>query len=1044
MAMNVRMIPADGAVEFYNSTGTLAAKMYLDGDDLVFDGILGDLVWGDASSDVYIGDGVANVDIIFEQDGEIRALTGKTLTLGQSDSYIDVAAPTTFNNGAVVSGSTFWVASGVGTNYEGIKMSVPDTTDDNPDIELFFVENHTLTYGARFFYDGGANTFSLYMHDNSAPGQQVYSVARSTGKMDFKVQPSYNGSNLITSVDAGNFTAANIDETITGNWTFTGQAVFNGNSGGQAMGYKDANAGGWALYSDDGWSSHLLGNAYFNGTTEVYRISGRGATKYYMSHDGSTSQGHRMYVASEGTAGAAVSWTKVFEATTAMLDLASGAVIKIGGTQVTSNILSDVGSIAMLDEDETVTGAWTIQNNLVIDNSGTGHTYLYLDATGTYAAGVLLRDGGAVKGKYGLATTGNHWITGSVDQDVVLSSVSGRVVVGAVDAIRLIVDDGPAANGSYVFGRSTEAATGARLGAEVSDESMFLYLWSNQTGGAGQAIVWTEGDNLRLGTESAPGTGWSEKARFNSSGHFGIGLTPSYQFHVQNVGSSGWTGVFDGNGGTEDASVYIAHADGYGIAVDSTENDSKYLLKLMAGTGGGTGKGTVPVFYARADQKTGINTSSPLTSLHVAYSAMANLSNLHLNTHTGFLQTGVESVAQIAADDAGAKGALFLLTNTPTSGNNKHWWFHHGAPDYSNRLDIGYNTTASSGADVFSNDPIMRLSTGGNSYFANDMVIGSLAHNGTEGTARILTLRNPDAQHNYLVYESSAFQSWNQLIHYATDGTWRNTWRIGTYDYDWNHATPNARLWRLAMVYNGGTLNYIVAGIHGGSGSTNATYDGVSLYYPRFVGTSLGSYGEAGAVLGNIDDNGVYLHADANKVFEFGKAKMGYLDASWGDNFAIAHYDEFNLTDYSIGILSGGNLRLNAPTSKSISMRINGAEIGALDASGFTLASGFVTAPDIRFTGKLYTHESVDTNYLEYNDWQANTGGLMRIANIGSGGMSIDPGSGGLAITQDVTLATGKKLATEAVEVHSSNSTEKFTIDYNETDDTLDFIFASS
>ena len=48
---------------------------------------------------MYIGDGTNNVDIVFEQNGEIRGLTGRTLTLGQSDSNVTVTAQNFTANG---------------------------------------------------------------------------------------------------------------------------------------------------------------------------------------------------------------------------------------------------------------------------------------------------------------------------------------------------------------------------------------------------------------------------------------------------------------------------------------------------------------------------------------------------------------------------------------------------------------------------------------------------------------------------------------------------------------------------------------------------------------------------------------------------------------------------------------------------------------------------------------------------------------------------------------------------------------------------------
>jgi hypothetical protein len=66
---------------------------------------------------------------------------------------------------------------------EGHLLRVIDTTNDNPDVEHFFVENHGLAYGMRWLYDGGANTFSLYRHNNSASGTEVIRFSRTTNNI---------------------------------------------------------------------------------------------------------------------------------------------------------------------------------------------------------------------------------------------------------------------------------------------------------------------------------------------------------------------------------------------------------------------------------------------------------------------------------------------------------------------------------------------------------------------------------------------------------------------------------------------------------------------------------------------------------------------------------------------------------------------------------------------------------------------------------------------------------------------------------------------
>ena len=93
MAKDVIITPASGLVDFKGNSGNVEAYIQLnDSNQLNIVGANGDVVIGDATSNVYIGDGINNVDIVFEQDGAVKALTTKTLTLGQSDSFLYFAS----------------------------------------------------------------------------------------------------------------------------------------------------------------------------------------------------------------------------------------------------------------------------------------------------------------------------------------------------------------------------------------------------------------------------------------------------------------------------------------------------------------------------------------------------------------------------------------------------------------------------------------------------------------------------------------------------------------------------------------------------------------------------------------------------------------------------------------------------------------------------------------------------------------------------------------------------------------------------------------
>lgn len=85
MAKDVVITPASGLIDFKNASGVSVSTISLSDT--------GQLSLGNTASNVYIGDGTTSVDMIFEQNGKIRALTGKTLTLGQSDSNVNIAAP---------------------------------------------------------------------------------------------------------------------------------------------------------------------------------------------------------------------------------------------------------------------------------------------------------------------------------------------------------------------------------------------------------------------------------------------------------------------------------------------------------------------------------------------------------------------------------------------------------------------------------------------------------------------------------------------------------------------------------------------------------------------------------------------------------------------------------------------------------------------------------------------------------------------------------------------------------------------------------------
>ena len=108
-------------IQFQNSSGTNTGKIEASGDDLIITNSAGNVLFGDLDSNVYIGDGVNSVDVIFEQSGAIRAETGSsvTLTVGSSNTTLNLYNPNIANGASLT--STLSMGTG------GVIDFLPDT-----------------------------------------------------------------------------------------------------------------------------------------------------------------------------------------------------------------------------------------------------------------------------------------------------------------------------------------------------------------------------------------------------------------------------------------------------------------------------------------------------------------------------------------------------------------------------------------------------------------------------------------------------------------------------------------------------------------------------------------------------------------------------------------------------------------------------------------------------------------------------------------------------------------------------------------------------
>ena len=132
---DVLITPADGKIEFKEASGgNLEATIATSDSNLTLTCDNGDIVIGDTTADVFIGDGVNPVDIVFERDGEVRATNNNVLTLGSDDSFVS-ANSLNFNvtsDGKMAIGATNTTAGALYVNGDvfstGILIAASDLT----------------------------------------------------------------------------------------------------------------------------------------------------------------------------------------------------------------------------------------------------------------------------------------------------------------------------------------------------------------------------------------------------------------------------------------------------------------------------------------------------------------------------------------------------------------------------------------------------------------------------------------------------------------------------------------------------------------------------------------------------------------------------------------------------------------------------------------------------------------------------------------------------------------------------------------------------
>lgn len=264
MARDVLITPASGIIEFKNNSVVSATITGTTGGDLELTAT-GDILIGDASSDLYIGDGVNNVDIIFEQSGEIRGLTGVTLTLGQADSSVQMGTTLNLNSnsisnisGLTVTGGTVDFNSGATVNFNKATGTAPFTVDSTTVVANLNAD----------LLDGQSGAYYLnWTNVTNKPDPTLTITGDASGSATFT--DLGNASLTLTiSDDSHNHIIGNVDGLQT---ALDGKLALSGGtlSGDLQIGNGTAQTRLLIQKADNNVSDHII---FYNGTTRVGEI----------------------------------------------------------------------------------------------------------------------------------------------------------------------------------------------------------------------------------------------------------------------------------------------------------------------------------------------------------------------------------------------------------------------------------------------------------------------------------------------------------------------------------------------------------------------------------------------------------------------------------------------------------------------------------------------------------------------------------------------------------------------------------------------------
>jgi hypothetical protein len=392
MAKDVLITPTDGLIQFSSSAGTGSGTIQADGDNLVISNAIGDVLLGDGASDVFIGDGTNNVDIVFEQNGEIRDDgTGKSVTLGSSSSLIFITG-----------------SSSVTLQKDGGNVGIGSTVTDS------------------LLHISGAVISDKLFHIEGSDGVDVVFV---TGSGNVGVGTTNPNNPLSVS---GSLTVFNLNETSR---LTVGEADVSGESTSNSMIIETTGASNKSRIFTVGTSNDMVIETMGN-TSDIHLSSDRDI-RFGVNNNSAYNFTEKMIMKNDGKFGIGTSDP------TETLEIVAGGRIKVTpGTDTTGSIFSLAADHDVLfsSQNDSATGdpqQFVMQHNdggtdiinrrgdLILSASGD----ITLDADGT---DITLKDGGTSFGSFKRASSDFIIKAETADKDILFKGTDDSSTITAL------------------------------------------------------------------------------------------------------------------------------------------------------------------------------------------------------------------------------------------------------------------------------------------------------------------------------------------------------------------------------------------------------------------------------------------------------------------------------------------------------------------------------------------------------------------------------------------------------------------------------------